>query len=159
MKYASYAWLVIKNIIILIIAFLLYSEAKSNFEVIVISILLIIYVHLISSQSAVALAIFLAESRSTKQFLHVLQILKRNDSEYKECKAIHESMRDKDDDESDFQDNFFESLYLDDKDSQESLKKHEEELTKYTMQSSIIDVFSFLIYLIAIWKIIMTLNF
>jgi hypothetical protein len=97
MKYFSYAWSIIENTITLIIAWLLYSIANTNYEIIVVSLLLVIYAHIVSSSSGIALEVVLSEIRATKQFMHILQVLKRNDSDYKEYKEIRKGIGDDDD--------------------------------------------------------------
>ncbi|HRY62972.1 MAG TPA: hypothetical protein P5056_04365 [Candidatus Paceibacterota bacterium] len=153
MKYASYAWLVIKNIIVLLIAFLLYSKANTSFEIIIVSLLLIIFTHAISSSSVLALGVWELSIKSSKQFLHILQILKRHDREYEGLKEIREKalLENKD---------YFsgiEKLYYEDEDTKEGMKEQEALHKELTIKSYITETFVFLIYALAVWKIIATL--
>lgn len=153
MKYASYAWLVIKNIIVLLIAFLLYSKANTSFEIIIVSLLLIIYTHAISSSSVLALGVWELSIKSSKQFLHILQILKRHDREYEGLKEIREKalLENKD---------YFsgiETLYYEDEDTKEGMKEQKALHKELTIKSYIAETFVFLIYALAVWKIIATL--
>ena len=91
MKYLSYAWLVVKNIITLFIAWLLYSIANTHFEIIIVSLLLVIYAHILTASSSLAMAVITSSHKSLKQFLHILQILKQNDKNierYQEVKRL-----------------------------------------------------------------------
>jgi hypothetical protein len=158
-KYLSYAWLVIENLITLVVAWLLYSIAANRFEIIIVSLLLIIYAQLVTSASSLALVGILNSLKSTKQFLHILKILKISNPHYKEYMSDISSLENSDKEEAYDRYSYSDlaELYGDDKDTKESIKDQEKEIDKITIKSYIAGFFVFLIYVLAVWKIISTL--
>jgi len=148
MKYFSYAWTVIENLIKLFIVWLLYSIPTSNFETIIISILLIIYAYICSSSSSLSFGLVTSTLKSLKQFLHILQVLKRHDKSFKEIEDF----------QKDFPDELpydpIESLYYDDDYTKQELKEQEDKLKQFTIQYFISGGFTFIIYVLAVWKIL-----
>ncbi|MGD0276717.1 MAG: hypothetical protein ABSB79_11825 [Syntrophales bacterium] len=154
MKYFSYAWLVIRNVIILLIAWLLYSIATSNFEIIIISLLLIIYAYINNRTCALAHTLVTMSANSTKQFLHILKILKKSDSLYKTIQASNKNEDEHADDPGHYA---LKLLYFEDEDSKQRLQKQDDELKTITIMIYISGPFTFLIYVLALWKIIIIL--
>lgn len=85
------------------IVWLLYSKANTDFEIITVSILLVIHTHLTSLASGLRSQTMILELRSTKRFLHILQILKRNDTIYKESEALKRAFKKDGDDQEEYE--------------------------------------------------------
>lgn len=167
MKILSYAWMITINVVTLFIALLLYSTTNTRFEIIIISLLLLIYLRIVSSSTAIAILIVENGMSKFKQFLHILKILKRNDpayNEHKELMNVFESI-DKDKKKDDFDEyaikptgiSYFEADFCEDEDSQELLSEREALVKSMTIRYYVGEAFSFLIYALAVWKIITTL--
>ena len=146
MKYLSYAWTVIENLIAVFIALLLYTIPNSNFEIAVISILVIIYTHIRTSSSSLGFGIITMTFKSLKQFLHILLVLKRHDEAFERFEEL--------------QDKFPTlpyvppDLYYDDDYSKQELKENEDTLNKMTVQYFINGGGNFLIFIIALYKLL-----
>lgn len=76
MKFLSYAWLIIRNLIVILIALLLFSVAVTKFEIVILSILLLIFIDALNLRELLDLAINEQNLLISEKFLIVLKELK-----------------------------------------------------------------------------------
>jgi hypothetical protein len=158
MKYLSYGWLVLENLLAVVIAWTVYAVATSKFEVIVISILLAIYAHILSTGSGLGMALATIEIKSIKRFFHTLQILKRSDPGYKAIQDMKEVTKDLEPIEDSYSDAFLEDQYFEGEDAKETMKEDEAAIQKMTIRFYINGASTFLIYTLAIYKIVVVIT-
>lgn len=155
MKYVSYAWLLIRNLIVLLIVWLLYSKTTTSFEVIILSVLLAIYAHVLYSASVIVLGVWETTIKSSKQFLHILQVLKRKDRDYQKMKELQLKAFEEGHDY--FDNDELEKVYYEDETTKEGMKDQEALHKELTTKAYITGIFAFLMYAIAFLKIVMAL--
>jgi len=154
-----------------LIAWLLFSKASTDFEKITVSILLIIYAHIITSVAGIAYTTLLVELKSAKRFLNLLQILKRHDPVHKLFTTLNENSEDdyeendakKEPSEMSLADSIaelhkkfepplkpeFDPVYHDDQETERTLKEDEDDVKKCMVQMYIVQTFASIIYVLA----------
>lgn len=80
MKFLSYVWLIIRNLIVILIALLLFSVAVTKFETVILSILLLIFIDTLSLRELLGLTLYEQNLLISKQFLIILEELKPQDN-------------------------------------------------------------------------------
>ena|SRR3989338_1026881 len=90
MKLLPYAWLIFRNLIVILIALLLFSVAETKFEIVILSILLLIFIDALSLRELLGLAIYEQNLLVSKQFLTVLEVLKPQDNFIEANKMLSE---------------------------------------------------------------------
>ncbi len=123
MKFLSYAWLIIRNLIVILIALLLFSVAVTKFETVILSILLLIFIDTLSLRELLGLTLYEQNLLISKQFLIILEELKP-------------------------QDNFIKA--------NEMFLEGEKKLTDEKNKIGINSIFSIILWLFVVWKLVTT---